>query len=306
MGQKVNPISNRLGIIRGWDSNWYGGNDYGDSLLEDSKIRKYLNARLAKASVSRIVIERTLKLVTITVCTARPGIIIGKGGQEVDKLKEELKKVTDKDIQINIFEVKRPELDAVIVANNIARQVEGKIAYRRAIKMAIANTMRMGAEGIKIQISGRLNGAEMARSEMYKEGRTPLHTFRADIDYCHAEALTKVGLLGIKVWICRGEVFGKKELAPNFTQIKESGRGNNGGNNGGGKNFKRKKNNRETNLNFRKLCYNRKRQNSEDNRKDGLKVLHKEATSLLLVLLELRLWKRNGSQAARLKLLVLQ
>ena len=211
MGQKVNPISNRLGIIRGWDSNWYGGKNYGDSLLEDSKIRKYLNARLAKASVSRIVIERTLKLVTITVCTARPGIIIGKGGQEVDKLKEELKKVTDKDIQINIFEVKRPELDAVIVANNIARQVEGKIAYRRAIKMAIANTMRMGAEGIKIQISGRLNGAEMARSEMYKEGRTPLHTFRADIDYCHAEALTKVGLLGIKVWICRGEVYGNAQ-----------------------------------------------------------------------------------------------
>ena len=198
MGQKVNPISNRLGIIRGWDSNWYGGKNYGDALLEDSKIRKYLNARLAKASVSRIVIERTLKLVTITVCTARPGIIIGKGGQEVDKLKEELKKITDKDIQINIFEVKRPELDAVIVANNIARQVEGKIAYRRAIKMAIANTMRMGAEGIKVLISGRLNGAEMARSEMYKEGRTPLHTFRADIDYCHAEALTKVGLLGIK------------------------------------------------------------------------------------------------------------
>ena len=228
MGQKVNPISNRLGIIRGWDSNWYGGKNYGDSLLEDSKIRKYLNARLAKASVSRIVIERTLKLVTITVCTARPGIIIGKGGQEVDKLKEELKKVTDKDIQINIFEVKRPELDAVIVANNIARQVEGKIAYRRAIKMAIANTMRMGAEGIKVLISGRLNGAEMARSEM---------------DYCHTEALTKVGLLGIKVWICRGEVYGKRELAPNFTQSKESGRGSNSGNNGG-KNFKRKKNNR--------------------------------------------------------------
>ena len=203
MGQKVNPISNRLGIIRGWDSNWYGGNDYGDALLEDSKIRKYLNA----------------------------------------KLKEELKKITDKDIQINIFEVKRPELDAVIVANNIARQVEGKIAYRRAIKMAIANTMRMGAEGIKVLISGRLNGAEMARSEMYKEGRTPLHTFRADIDYCHAEALTKVGLLGIKVWICRGEVYGKKELAPNFTQTKENGRGGNGNNNGG-KNFKRKKNNR--------------------------------------------------------------
>ena len=183
MGQKVNPISNRLGIIRGWDSNWYGGKNYGDTLLEDSKIRKYLNARLAKASVSRIVIERTLKLITITVCTARPGIIIGKGGQEVDKLKEELKKITDKDVQINIYEVKRPELDATIVASNIARQIEGKIAYRRAVKMAIASTMRMGAEGIKVQVSGRLNGAEMARSEMYKEGRTPLHTLRADIDY---------------------------------------------------------------------------------------------------------------------------
>ena len=156
-------------------------------------------------------------------------------------MKEELKKITDKDIQINIFEVKRPELDAVIVANNIARQVEGKIAYRRAIKMAIANTMRMGAEGIKVLISGRLNGAEMARSEMYKEGRTPLHTFRADIDYCQAEALTKVGLLGIKVWICRGEVYGKRELAPNFTQAKENGRGGNGNNSG--KNFRRKKNN---------------------------------------------------------------
>ena len=168
MGQKVNPISNRLGIIRGWDSNWYGGKDFGDSLLEDSKIRKYLNVRLAAASVSRIVIERTLKLVTITICTARPGLVIGKGGQDVDKLKEELKKITDKDIQINIFEIKKPELDAVIVANNIANQVERNMAYRRAIKMAIANTMRAGAEGIKVLISGRLNGAEMARSEMYK------------------------------------------------------------------------------------------------------------------------------------------
>ena len=240
MGQKVNPISNRLGIIRGWDSNWYGGKNYGDELVEDTKIRKYLNVRLAKASVSKIVIERTLKLVTITVCTAKPGLIIGKGGQEVDKLKEELKKITDKDVQINIFEVKKQELDATIVANSIARQVEGKIAYRRAIKTAIANAMRMGAEGIKVQISGRLNGAEMARSEMYKEGRTPLHTFRADIDYCLAEALTKVGLLGIKVWICRGEVYEKRDLAPNFTQAKESGY-NNG--QAGGRNFKRKKNN---------------------------------------------------------------
>ncbi|MDR1654099.1 MAG: 30S ribosomal protein S3 [Prevotellaceae bacterium] len=216
MGQKTNPISNRLGIIRGWDSNWYGGKNYGDTILEDSKIRKYLNVRLAKASLSRIVIERTLKLITITVCSARPGLIIGKGGKDVDTLKEELKKITDKEIQINIFEVKRPEIDAVIVGNNIARQIESKVAYRRAVKMAIAATMRTGAEGIKIQVSGRLNGAEIARSEMYKEGRTPLHTFRADIDYAHSEALTKVGLIGIKVWICRGEVYGKKDLSPNF------------------------------------------------------------------------------------------
>ena len=239
MGQKVNPISNRLGIVRGWDSNWFGGKNFGDNIVEDQKIRKYLNERLAKASVSKIVIERTLKLVTITICTARPGIVIGKGGQDVDRLKEELKKLYDKEIQINIFEVKKPELDANIVATNIARQVEGKIAYRRAIKMAVANTMRAGAEGIKVQITGRLNGAEMARKEMYKEGRTPLHTFRADIDYCHTQALTKVGLLGIKVWICRGEVYGKRDLAPNFSQEKANGRGN-GGN--GGRKFRNKKN----------------------------------------------------------------
>ncbi|WP_302749984.1 30S ribosomal protein S3 [uncultured Prevotella sp.] len=238
MGQKVNPISNRLGIIRGWESNWFGGKNFGDNLVEDTKIRKYLNERLAKASVSRIVIERTLKLVTITICTARPGLVIGKGGQDVDKLKEELKKLYDKEIQINIFEVKKPELDASIVANNIARQVEGKIAYRRAIKMAVANTMRAGAEGIKVQITGRLNGAEMARKEMYKEGRTPLHTFRADIDYCQAEALTKVGLLGIKVWICRGEIYGKVDLTPNFTQEKS-----NSGRQGGKPRGNRKRNN---------------------------------------------------------------
>ena len=239
MGQKVNPISNRLGIIRGWDSNWFGGKNFGDNIVEDQKIRKYLNERLAKASVSKIVIERTLKLVTITICTARPGIVIGKGGQDVDKLKEELKKLYDKEIQINIFEVKKPDVDATIVANNIARQVEGKIAYRRAIKQAIANAMRAGAEGIKVQITGRLNGAEMARKEMYKEGRTPLHTFRADVDYCQAEALTKVGILGIKVWICRGEVYGKVDLAPNFAQEKQSGRQGNGGRQGRG----RKRNN---------------------------------------------------------------
>ncbi|MCQ2324152.1 MAG: 30S ribosomal protein S3 [Paludibacteraceae bacterium] len=226
MGQKINPIANRLGIVRGWDSNWFGGKNYGDTILEDQKIRDYLNARLAEASISRIVIERTLKLVTVTVCTARPGYIIGKGGQEVDKLKEELKKITKQDVQINIFEIKHPELDATIVAQKVAKQLEGKIAYRRAVKMAIASTMRMGAEGIKIQISGRLNGAEIARSEMYKEGRTPLHTLRADIDYCHVGALTKVGILGVKVWICRGEVYGKKDLAPNFAQKPERGGAN--------------------------------------------------------------------------------
>ncbi len=242
MGQKVNPVANRLGIIRGWNSNWFGGKNFGENLVEDMKIRKYLNERLANASVSRIVIERTLKLVTITICTARPGIVIGKGGQDVDKLKEELKKLYKKDIQINIFEIKKPELDAAIVGRNIANQVEGKISYRRAIKMAIQNAMRAGAEGIKIQISGRLNGAEMARSEMYKEGRTPLHTFRADIDYCKTEALTKVGLLGIKVWICRGEVYEKRDLTPNFTQEKSNfGRGNNRMGRGGNR---RRNNNR--------------------------------------------------------------
>lgn len=227
MGQKVNPISNRLGIIRGWDSNWFGGKDFGDNLVEDQKIRQYLNKRLEKASVSRIVIERTLKLVTITICTARPGIVIGKGGADVDKLREELKNLFKKEIQINIYEVKKPDLDATIVGNNIARQLEGKIAYRRAAKMAIQNAIRSGAEGIKIQISGRLNGAEMRRKEMFKEGRTPLHTFRADIDYCQCEALTKVGLLGVKVWICRGEIYNKVDLAHNFAQEKESRRPNN-------------------------------------------------------------------------------
>jgi small subunit ribosomal protein S3 len=239
MGQKTNPISNRLGIIRGWDSNWYGGNNYADRLVEDTKIRRYLNERLAKASLSKVIIERTLKLITVTINTARPGIIIGKGGQEVDKLKEELKKLTGKEVQINIFEVKRPELDAMIVANNIARQVEGRISYRRALKTTIASTMRLGAEGIKVQISGRLGGAEMARSETIKEGRIPLHTIRADIDYALAEALTKVGLLGIKVWICTGEVYNKRDLTPNVGAAANaanfSGGGREGGNNRGGR-----------------------------------------------------------------------
>ncbi|MBT5232695.1 30S ribosomal protein S3 [Flavobacteriaceae bacterium] len=214
MGQKTNPIGNRLGIIRGWESNWYGGDDYGDKLAEDHKLRKYVFARLSKASVSRVIIERTLKLITLTITTARPGIIIGKAGQEVDKLKEELKKLSGKEVQLNIIEIKRPELEAQLVGSSIARQIESRISYRRAIKMAIAASIRMNAEGIKVQISGRLNGAEMARSESYKEGRIPLSTFRADIDYALVEAQTTYGKLGIKVWIMKGEVYGKRELSP--------------------------------------------------------------------------------------------
>jgi small subunit ribosomal protein S3 len=216
MGQKAHPVGNRLGIIRGWDSNWYGGKNYADRLVEDEKIRTYLHARLAKGGVARVIIERTLKLITATIHTARPGIVIGKGGSEVDKLKEEIKKITKKDVQINIFEIKRPELDAQLVAEGVAKQIEARISYRRAIKSAIASSMRMGAEGIKVMCAGRIGGAEMARTEQYKEGRIPLHTFRADIDFAIAEAQTTYGKIGVKVWICKGEVFGKRDLSPNL------------------------------------------------------------------------------------------
>lgn len=212
MGQKTNPISLRLGIIKGWDSFWYGGRQFDQKLIEDFKIRKYLNARLMKAGVSKIQIERNLKLITVTINTARPGIIIGKGGQEVDKLKEELKKLTGKEVQLNISEVKRPDLDAFLVASNVARQIEGRVSYRRAVKATIANTMRMGAEGIKIMVSGRLGGAEIARRKQFKEGRIPLHTLRADIDYSRDEAHTTYGRIGIKVWICRGEIYGRPDF----------------------------------------------------------------------------------------------
>ncbi len=238
MGQKTNPIGNRLGIIRGWESMWYGGNDYGDKLAEDDKIRKYIYIRLAKASVSRVIIERTLKIVTVTITTARPGIIIGKGGQEVDKLKEELKKITGKEVQLNIYEIKRPEVDAYLVASSVARQIENRISYKRAIKMSIAAAMRMNAEGIKIQISGRLNGAEMARNEHYKDGRIPLSTFRADIDYALVEAHTTYGRLGIKVWIMKGEVYGKRELSPLVGLSKNQGKP--GSRNAGNKSRRRK------------------------------------------------------------------
>jgi len=230
MGQKVNPIAARLGIIRGWDSNWFGGKDFAEKLVEDEKIREYLNARINKGGVARVVIERTLKRVTLTIHTSRPGIIIGKGGGEVDRIKEELKKFTGKEIQINILEIRRPELDANIVAETICKQIEARISYKRATKMAIASTMRMGAEGIKVRLGGRLAGAEIARREEYKEGRTPLHTFRADIDYAWKEAQTVYGKIGVKVWICRGEVFGKRDLTPNFAGAKEATGSGGGGN----------------------------------------------------------------------------
>ncbi len=239
MGQKTNPIGLRLGIIKGWDSNWYGGRQYAAKLVEDDKIRKYLYVRLAKAGVSKIFIERTLKLVTVNINTARPGIIIGKGGQEVDKLKEELKKLTKKEVQINISEIKRPELDAYLVAQNVAKQIEGRISFRRAVKTAISSTMRMGAEGIKVTVGGRLGGAEMARNETYKEGRIPLHTLRADIDYAPVEAHTTYGRIGIKVWICKGEIYGKPELTPFVDEPAKSARPQGGGGRFGGK---RKKN----------------------------------------------------------------
>ncbi|MBX2985759.1 MAG: 30S ribosomal protein S3 [Bacteroidia bacterium] len=221
MGQKVNPISLRLGITRGWESNWYGGKNFAEKLIEDEKIRTYIYTRIPKGGISKIVIERTIKRLIITVHTARPGIVIGKQGSEVDRLKEEIKKLTNKDVQINIFEIKRPELDAALVAENIAQQIEGRMSYKRVVRSAIQNTMRMGAEGIKVSVSGRLNGADIARSEHYKEGRTPLHTLRADIDYALDEALTTYGLIGIKVWICRGEVIGKKDISLNSAVQKE-------------------------------------------------------------------------------------
>jgi len=216
MGQKVNPIGLRLGIVRGWKSNWFGGKEFGEKLAEDNKIRQYLKARMPRAGISKILIERMLKRIIITVHTSRPGIVIGKGGSEVDKLKEEIKKLTKKDVQINIFEVKRPELDAMLVGQSIAQQIEGRVNFKRAIKMAIGSTMRMGAQGIKVMVSGRLNGAEMARTQQFKEGRIPLHTFRADVDYALSEALTVYGKIGVKVWIFKEEVFGKRDLSINM------------------------------------------------------------------------------------------
>ena len=256
MGQKTNPIGNRLGIIRGWDSNWYGGTKFAEKVEEDEKIRRYLSARIEKGAIAKIVIERDLKSIIVTIHTSRPGIIIGKGGAEVDQIREELKKLTQKkefkdvtkkngqvvrqevisqsEIVININEVRKPELSAVIVGETIAKQVEARINYRKAIKMAIQSSMRVGAEGVKVRISGRLNGADMAREEEFKEGRSPLHTFRADIDYAVSEALTVYGKLGIKVWICRGEIYERVDFSAQG--INAAGKDNNrgGGDNRGG------------------------------------------------------------------------
>ena len=233
MGQKINPIGFRLGIVRGWDSSWYGGKTFSDKLVEDQKIRKYVDARIPKGGISKVVIERTLKRITLTVHTARPGVVIGKGGTEVDKIKEELKKLTQKDVQINIFEIKRPELDAKLVGESVAQQLEARISYRRAMKQSIASAMRVGAEGIKIKLSGRLAGADMARTEQYKEGRIPLHTLRADIDYAISEAQTVYGKIGIKVWIFKGEVYGKRDLSPNVGMVSNAQGENKGGGPGG-------------------------------------------------------------------------
>ena len=215
MGQKINPIGLRLGIIKGWESSWYGGKDFSDKIVEDQKIRDYISLSIPKGGISKVVIERTIKLLEITIHTARPGIIIGKGGAEVEKLKQELKKLTGKDIQINIFEIKRPEIDAKLIGDSIAQQLRARISHRRAMKQAIASAMRVGAKGIKVKVSGRIGGAEMARSEQYKEGRTPLHTIRADIDYAICESQTIYGKIGVKVWVYKGEVVGKRNLSLN-------------------------------------------------------------------------------------------
>ena len=238
MGQKVNPVGLRLGIVKGWDSAWFDSKSYADKIVEDNKIRKYIKARIPKGGISRVVIERTLKRITLTIHTARPGVVIGKGGSEVDKIKEELKNLTGKDLQINIFEIKRPELDAKLVGESIAQQLQARISFRRAMKQAIASSMRVGAQGIKVKCSGRLGGAEMARSEQYKEGRIPLHTLRADIDYAISEANTIYGKIGIKVWIFKGEVFGKRDLSPNIGQASGSNAP------GGGPNRRRRDNRR--------------------------------------------------------------
>lgn len=208
MGQKANPIGLRLGINRNWDSNWYEKKDNGSKLLEDMTIRNYIRNRLKKAGISKIMIERTPKHARITIHTSRPGIVIGRSGKEISQLEEELKKITNKDVKLLISEIKRPELDAYLIGETIASQIEGRISFRRAMKSAITSAMRMGAEGVRVMCAGRLGGAEIARTEQYKEGRIPLHTLRADIEYATITARTIYGAIGIKVWVCKGEILG--------------------------------------------------------------------------------------------------
>ena len=209
MGQKVNPIGLRLGINRTWDSRWFAGKGYGEQLLDDLKLRKFLDGRLSQAAIARILIERAAKKTRITLHSARPGVVIGKKGEDIEKLRGEVAKLLGmplNDVRLNIAEIRKPELDALLVAEGIAQQLERRVQFRRAMRRAVTNTMRIGAEGIKVRVSGRLNGAEIARSEWYREGRVPLHTFRADIDYGLAEAKTTYGVIGVKVWVFRGEV----------------------------------------------------------------------------------------------------
>jgi len=231
LGQKSHPVGLRLGIIRGWDSNWYSEENEPEILLEDTKLREYLHLRLQNGGLSRVIIERTPKRILLTLKTSRPGVIIGKGGEQIELLREELKKITSKEVQINVSEIKRPETDASLVAQNIAQQLEARISFRRAMKTAISSAMRMGAEGIKIRCAGRLGGAEMARTEQYREGRVPLHTLRADIDYYNTTANTIYGSIGVTVWIFKGEVLGDIELTPGdaHTQQKDDSRGRRGG-----------------------------------------------------------------------------
>ncbi len=212
MGQKANPIGLRVGLIRGWNSNWYESKSYATKLKEDDKLRSYIRNRLKKAGISKIIIDRTSKSVILNIHTSRPGVVIGKSGKEITQLEEELRQITNKEVKIQISEIKRPELDAYLVAENIASQLEGRISFRRAMKMAITASMRMGAEGIRVMCAGRLGGAEIARTEQYKDGRIPLHTLRADIDYANGRAETIYGSIGIKVWICRGEILGKRAM----------------------------------------------------------------------------------------------
>ncbi len=244
MGQKTHPTGFRLGIIRGWDSNWYSETATADNVKEDFTLRNYLRKRLGNAGLSRIIIERTPKRVLLTLMTSRPGVIIGRGGEEVEKIRQELKKFTNKEVQINISEIKRPEVDASLVAQNIGQQLEARISFRRAMKTAIASAMRMGAKGIKVRCSGRLGGAEMARTEQYKEGRVPLHTLRAEIDYYNHTAQTIYGTIGISVWIFKGEIIGDVDLSPAALTAKQDkgapgGGKRKGGRRGGGDRRKR-------------------------------------------------------------------